>query len=121
MAVPLYIAEAAPPAQRGQVCSTHYLQDRFSLRSSSHAAVDVVASAQLVTLNNVAITFGQFTACVVDGFFSKVDYPHGWRYMLGLGAVSLRESIERIERIERYCDDAQHSQHYFHSIDAPRN
>lgn len=59
MAVPLYIAEAAPPEARGA----------------------------LVTLNNVFITFGQFVACVVDGVFSKVDYPHGWRWMLGLGAI----------------------------------
>ena len=59
MAVPLYIAEAAPPDKRGT----------------------------LVTVNNVFVTGGQFIACVVDALFSKVDYPHGWRFMLGLAAV----------------------------------
>lgn len=59
MSVPVYIAEAAPPANRGQ----------------------------LVTVNNVFVTGGQFVACIVDALFSKVDYPHGWRYMLGLAAV----------------------------------
>jgi SP family myo-inositol transporter-like MFS transporter 13 len=62
MAVPMYIAEAAPPEKRGT----------------------------LVTTNNVFVTGGQFVACIVDALFSKVDYPHGWRYMLGLaGAPAL--------------------------------
>jgi SP family myo-inositol transporter-like MFS transporter 13 len=59
MAVPMYIAEAAPPSQRGT----------------------------LVTLNNVFVTGGQFVACVVAALLSKVDYPHGWRYMLGGAAI----------------------------------
>eukprot|EP01043_Picozoa_sp_COSAG02_P045944 COSAG02_NODE_4251_length_5585_cov_4.672986_4_plen_631_part_00 len=59
MAVPMYIAEAAPPEKRGT----------------------------LVTVNNVFVTGGQFIACIIDALFSKVDYPHGWRYMLGLAAA----------------------------------
>ena len=59
MAVPMYIAEAAPPEKRGT----------------------------LVTVNNVFVTGGQFVACIVDALFSKVDYPHGWRYMLKLAAA----------------------------------
>lgn len=39
----------------------------------------------LVTCVNVAITFGQFAACVVAGALSGVE--SGWRYMLGLAAV----------------------------------
>lgn len=59
MAIPMYIAEVAPPESRGA----------------------------LVTVNNVFITGGQFIACVVDALLSCVDYPRGWRLMLGLGAV----------------------------------
>ena len=59
MAVPVYISEAAPPHLRGR----------------------------LVSINNVLVTAGQFTACVVDAMFAKVDHPHGWRWMLGLAAV----------------------------------
>ena len=59
MAIPMYIAEVAPSDARGA----------------------------LVTVNNVFITGGQFIACVVDALLSHVDYPHGWRWMLGLGAV----------------------------------
>lgn len=51
MAVPMYIAEAAPPEKRGM----------------------------LVTVNNVFVTGGQFIACIIDALFSKVNYPHGWR------------------------------------------
>ena len=39
----------------------------------------------LVTCINVAITFGQFAACLVAGALSTTDA--GWRYMLGLAAV----------------------------------
>jgi SP family myo-inositol transporter-like MFS transporter 13 len=39
----------------------------------------------LVTCINVAITFGQFAACVVAGMLSSSE--SGWRYMLGLAAV----------------------------------
>jgi SP family myo-inositol transporter-like MFS transporter 13 len=42
---------------------------------------------KLVSINNVFLTGGQFVACVVDALFAKVDYPHGWRWMLGLAAV----------------------------------
>ncbi|CAM9312363.1 unnamed protein product, partial [Heterosigma akashiwo] len=57
LAVPMYIAEAAPAHLRGM----------------------------LVTLNTLFITGGQFTAGMVDGLFSSV--PGGWRWMLGLGAL----------------------------------
>ena len=39
----------------------------------------------LVTCINVAITFGQFAACLIAGSLSTVD--DGWRYMLGLAGV----------------------------------
>merc|ERR1712071_107771 len=54
MTAPMYIAECAPANIRGR----------------------------LVTLNNVSITFGQLTASVIDGGFSKTT--QGWRYMFGL-------------------------------------
>ncbi|KAI0234397.1 Proton myo-inositol cotransporter [Lamellibrachia satsuma] len=56
--VPMYIAESAPADHRGQ----------------------------LVTLNNIFITGGQFVASIVDGIFSY-DSKNGWRYMFGLAAV----------------------------------
>uniref|UniRef100_UPI003AAC6B62 proton myo-inositol cotransporter-like isoform X2 n=1 Tax=Centroberyx gerrardi TaxID=166262 RepID=UPI003AAC6B62 len=55
MTVPVYIAEVSPPHLRGQ----------------------------LVTVNNLFITGGQFIASVVDGAFSYMQHD-GWRYMLGL-------------------------------------
>lgn len=55
--VPLYIAELAPQARRGQ----------------------------LVAANNAAIVIGQVVASVVDGIFSEVT--EGWRFMLGLGGL----------------------------------
>ena len=55
--VPLYIAELAPPAQRGR----------------------------LVATNNSCIVVGQVVAALVDGALSGV--PEGWRWMLGLGGV----------------------------------
>ncbi|ORY92677.1 general substrate transporter [Leucosporidium creatinivorum] len=55
--VPLYIGELAPTAIRGR----------------------------LVTLNVVAITFGQVVAYLLNLAFQ--DVPHGWRYMVGLGAA----------------------------------
>ncbi|XP_056101727.1 proton myo-inositol cotransporter-like [Rhinichthys klamathensis goyatoka] len=58
MTVPVYIAEVSPSHLRGQ----------------------------LVTINTLFITGGQFVASVVDGLFSYL--PHdGWRYMLGLSVV----------------------------------
>lgn len=57
MTVPVYIAEVSPPLHRGQ----------------------------LVTINTLFITGGQFVASVVDGAFSYVS--DGWRYMLGLSVV----------------------------------
>uniref|UniRef100_A0A672QF62 Proton myo-inositol cotransporter n=1 Tax=Sinocyclocheilus grahami TaxID=75366 RepID=A0A672QF62_SINGR len=58
MTVPVYIAEVSPSELRGQ----------------------------LVTINTLFITGGQFVASVVDGVFSYL--PHdGWRYMLGLSVV----------------------------------
>ena len=58
MSVPMYISESAPPNYRGF----------------------------LVTCNNLTITFGQFFASCVCGFFSKVE-PNGWKYMLGLAGI----------------------------------
>jgi MFS family permease len=59
MATPMYIAEAAPTRIRGK----------------------------LVAINSAFITGGQFVASCVDGALAEVDYPRGWRYMLGLGAL----------------------------------
>ncbi|XP_010733777.2 proton myo-inositol cotransporter isoform X2 [Larimichthys crocea] len=58
MTVPVYIAEVSPSHQRGQ----------------------------LVTINSLFITGGQFIASVVDGAFSYLSHD-GWRYMLGLSVV----------------------------------
>lgn len=58
MTVPVYIAEVSPPHQRGQ----------------------------LVTINSLFITGGQFVASVIDGAFSYMGHS-GWRYMLGLSVV----------------------------------
>ncbi|XP_048222398.1 proton myo-inositol cotransporter isoform X2 [Perognathus longimembris pacificus] len=58
MTVPVYIAEVSPPNLRGQ----------------------------LVTINTLFITGGQFFASVVDGAFSYLQ-KDGWRYMLGLAAI----------------------------------
>ncbi|GAA5933418.1 hypothetical protein JCM1841_004841 [Sporobolomyces salmonicolor] len=57
LVVPLYIGELSPTSLRGR----------------------------LVTLNVVAITFGQVFAYCINLAFQNV--PHGWRYMVGLGAV----------------------------------
>jgi MFS transporter, SP family, solute carrier family 2 (myo-inositol transporter), member 13 len=59
LTTPLYIAEVAMPQMRGQ----------------------------LVTINALLVTIGQFIAGVVDGFFDKAMPETGWRYMLGLAAV----------------------------------
>ncbi|XP_068580076.1 proton myo-inositol cotransporter-like [Cebidichthys violaceus] len=58
MTVPVYIAEVSPPHKRGQ----------------------------LVTINSLFITGGQFIASVIDGAFSYMSHG-GWRYMLGLSVV----------------------------------
>lgn len=58
MTVPVYVAEVSPPHQRGQ----------------------------LVTINSLFITGGQFIASVIDGAFSYLSHD-GWRYMLGLSVV----------------------------------
>ena len=58
MSVPMYISESTPPNYRGF----------------------------LVTCNNLFLTFGQFFAACVCGFFSNVK-PDGWKYMLGLSAI----------------------------------
>lgn len=52
MTVPVYIAEVSPPHLRGQ----------------------------LVTINSLFITGGQFIASVVDGAFSYLSH-NGWRYL----------------------------------------
>ena len=51
MTVPVYIAEVSPPHQRGQ----------------------------LVTINSLFLTGGQFIASVIDGAFSYMSHD-GWRY-----------------------------------------
>ncbi|XP_061576880.1 proton myo-inositol cotransporter-like [Cololabis saira] len=58
MTVPVYMAEVSPPQRRGQ----------------------------LVTLNSLFITGGQFIASVVDGAFSYMSRD-GWRFMLGLSVL----------------------------------
>ncbi|XP_028304642.1 proton myo-inositol cotransporter-like isoform X1 [Gouania willdenowi] len=58
MTVPVYIAEVSPTHLRGQ----------------------------LVTINSLFITGGQFIASVVDGAFSYLSHD-GWRYMMGLSVV----------------------------------
>lgn len=58
MTVPVYVAEASPAHLRGQ----------------------------LVTLNNVFITGGQFVASIIDGIFCT-NKKDGWRYMLGLSGI----------------------------------
>lgn len=52
MTVPVYIAEVSPPHQRGQ----------------------------LVTINSLFITGGQFIASVIDGAFSYLAHD-SWRYL----------------------------------------
>jgi len=56
---PVYIAEVAHPSMRGQ----------------------------LVTVNALLVTFGQFGAGMVDGVFDQVMPNQGWRFMLGLAAI----------------------------------
>lgn len=57
---PLYIAELAPPAHRGQ----------------------------LVTMNVLSITLGQVVAYVIGWVFAEHGDPStGWRWMVGLGAL----------------------------------
>ncbi|PYI00250.1 general substrate transporter [Aspergillus sclerotiicarbonarius CBS 121057] len=57
MVVPLYIAEIAPARARGR----------------------------LIGLNNMSITGGQIISYAIGAAFA--DVSHGWRYMVGLGAV----------------------------------
>jgi MFS transporter, SP family, solute carrier family 2 (myo-inositol transporter), member 13 len=57
MVVPLYIAEIAPTNVRGR----------------------------MIGLNNMSITGGQVVSYGIGAAFAHV--PHGWRYMVGLGAV----------------------------------
>ncbi|KPP76210.1 hypothetical protein Z043_104469, partial [Scleropages formosus] len=58
MTVPVYVAEVSPPHLRGQ----------------------------LVTINTLFITGGQFIASLVVGAFSYL-HRGGWRYILGLSVV----------------------------------
>ena len=53
MTIPMYIAESAPITLRGR----------------------------LVTMYNLFITAGQFTAAIIDGIFSK-DTENGWRLVV---------------------------------------
>ncbi|KAL3903463.1 MAG: hypothetical protein SGILL_010436, partial [Bacillariaceae sp.] len=59
LTTPVYIAEVALPQMRGQ----------------------------LVTINTLMITFGQFFAGMVDGVFDELLPETGWRYMLGLAGL----------------------------------
>ena len=59
LTTPVYIAEVALPQMRGQ----------------------------LVTINTLMITFGQFFAGMIDGLFDQALPETGWRYMLGLAGV----------------------------------
>jgi SP family myo-inositol transporter-like MFS transporter 13 len=59
LTTPMYIAEVALPRMRGQ----------------------------LVTINALLVTIGQFVAGMIDGVFDKYMPDTGWRYMLGLAAV----------------------------------
>jgi hypothetical protein len=59
LAVPVYVAEVAPPGARGR----------------------------LVTVNALLVTVGQFSAGVVDGILDQALPSEGWRLMLGLGVV----------------------------------
>lgn len=59
LTTPVYIAEVAPPSKRGQ----------------------------LVTINTLMITFGQFFAGMVDGALDEYFPLQGWRFMLGLAAL----------------------------------
>jgi SP family myo-inositol transporter-like MFS transporter 13 len=59
LTTPVYIAEVALPRMRGQ----------------------------LVTINTLMITFGQFFAGMVDGAFDEYFPVDGWRFMLGFAAV----------------------------------
>jgi SP family myo-inositol transporter-like MFS transporter 13 len=59
LTTPIYIAEVAVPRMRGK----------------------------LVTINAFMVTFGQFVAGMIDGFFDEIMPESGWRYMLGLAMV----------------------------------
>ncbi|KAG7340614.1 bicyclomycin resistance protein TcaB [Nitzschia inconspicua] len=59
LTTPVYIAEVAVPSMRGQ----------------------------LVTINTLMITFGQFFAGMIDGIFDELLPESGWRYMLGLASL----------------------------------
>ena len=59
LTTPVYIAEVAIPRMRGQ----------------------------LVTINTLMITFGQFFAGMVDGVFDQYFPNSGWRFMLGFAAL----------------------------------
>lgn len=59
LTTPIYLAEVAVPEMRGQ----------------------------LVTVNALLVTLGQFIAGMVDGIFDEIMPTSGWRFMLGLAAV----------------------------------
>lgn len=67
LVVPLYIGELAPTSLRGR----------------------------LVTLNVVAITFGQVVAYCINLAFQ--DVHQGWRYMVGIGAVPPVSALQLYE------------------------
>jgi len=59
LTTPMYVAEIATPNIRGQ----------------------------LVTINALLVTAGQFISGMIDGIFDKYMPESGWRYMLGLAAI----------------------------------
>ena len=46
-----------------------------------------------MTINALLVTFGQFSAGMVDGALDELLPDTGWRYMLGLAAVPGRFSV----------------------------
>mmetsp|Transcript_21538 Transcript_21538/g.47006 ORF Transcript_21538/g.47006 Transcript_21538/m.47006 type:complete len:701 (-) Transcript_21538:526-2628(-) len=88
LTTPVYIAEVAMPSMRGQ----------------------------LVTVNTLLITFGQFFAGMVDGILNHLMPETGWRYMLGfavipsafmfVGFLNLPESPRWLAKKSRYREAA---------------
>lgn len=75
MTVPVYIAEVSPPHQRGQ----------------------------LVTINSLFITGGQFIASVIDGAFSYLERD-SWRYLQQERATSTPLFNESRVSLQRSSD-----------------
>lgn len=85
MAVPVYVSLPGAASLARCFSETEFLTP--SCVSQIAEAAPLEMRGKLVSINNVFVTGGQFIACVVDALFAKVDYPHGWRWMLGLAAA----------------------------------